>query len=161
MSEMRQRRCAKENFDIRCILWIRQRYRKLFVDQQLWLERTLFLSGLAYQLAVSRLHQMETETMKIHDPQGKEILILRLRKIEGQVHGVQQMLDDERDCKEIMQQIAAIRSAVQSFSRTFLQEYATACLLALDEEPTKNLAETRVKREKIIQDLIAFLDKAP
>ncbi len=99
--------------------------------------------------------------MKIHNSEAKEVLIGRLRKIEGQVHGVQQMLDDERDCKEIMQQMTAIRSAVQSYNRTFLQEYATACLLELDEQPAQNLAETRVKREKIIQDMIVFLDKAP
>jgi CsoR family transcriptional regulator, copper-sensing transcriptional repressor len=99
--------------------------------------------------------------MKIHNSQAKEVLISRLRKIEGQVHGVQQMLEDERDCKEIMQQMAAIRSAVQSYNRTFLQEYAAECLLELDEEPTLNPAETHVRREKIIQDMIAFLDKAP
>ncbi len=99
--------------------------------------------------------------MNIRKAQAKEVLIQRLRKIEGQVHGVQQMLDDERDCKEIMQQMAAIRSAVQSFSRTFLQEYATACLLELDDTCEGNPAEMRIQRETIIQDMIAFLDKAP
>jgi len=42
------------------------------------------------------------------------------------------------------------------------QEYATACLLELDEENlADNRAATRGKREKIIQDMIALLDKAP
>jgi CsoR family transcriptional regulator, copper-sensing transcriptional repressor len=99
--------------------------------------------------------------VKIQTPQAKEILVQRLRKIEGQVHGVQQMLTDERDCKEIMQQMTAIRSAVQSFNRTFLQDYASACLLELDEDQPANPAGTHGKREQIIHDMIAFLDKAP
>jgi CsoR family transcriptional regulator, copper-sensing transcriptional repressor len=99
--------------------------------------------------------------MKVQNSLAKEVLIQRLRKIEGQVHGVQQMLADERDCKEVMQQVTAIRSAMQGFGRTFLQEYATACLLELDDHPAGSPAETRSQREKIIQDMIAFIDKAP
>ena len=100
--------------------------------------------------------------MKIQNPEAKEKLVQRLRRIEGQVRGVQGMLDDERDCREIMQQLAAIHSAVQGVSRFFLQEYATACLVEMDEEINPQAASNlREKREKIIMDMIALLDKAP
>jgi CsoR family transcriptional regulator, copper-sensing transcriptional repressor len=99
--------------------------------------------------------------MKVQNEQAKAVLIQRLRKIEGQVRGVQQMLTDERDCQDIMQQMAAIRSAVQGFNRTFLQDYASACLLELEEQTPGSPPGTRGQREKIIQELIAFLDKAP
>ena len=86
----------------------------------------------------------------------------RLRRIEGQVRGVQGMLDEERDCREIMQQLAAIHSAVQGASRIFLQEYASACLVEMDETAqTTPGADQREKRQRIIQDMIALLDKAP
>ena len=100
--------------------------------------------------------------MKIQNPEVKEKLIQRLRRVEGQVRGVQNMLDEERDCREIMQQLAAIHSAVQGASRIFLQEYATACLLELDEgvQPEQGI-HLKERREKIIQDMIALLDKAP
>ena len=77
------------------------------------------------------------------------------------MRGVQGMLDDERDCREIMQQLAAIHSAVQGASRTFLQEYATACLVEMDDGENPQDSNLRVKREKIIQDMITLLDKAP
>lgn len=100
--------------------------------------------------------------MKIQNPEAKEKLIQRLHRLEGQVRGVESMLDQERDCQEILQQLSAIRSAVQSASRMFLQEYATACLLEMDEDsPAQNPQATRGKREKIVQDMIALLDKAP
>lgn len=100
--------------------------------------------------------------MKIQNPEAKEKLVQRLRRIEGQIRGVQSMLDEERDCREIMQQLAAIHSAVQGASRVFLQEYATCCLAEMDEgvqlSPGTDL---RVKREQIVQDMITLLDKAP
>jgi DNA-binding FrmR family transcriptional regulator len=100
--------------------------------------------------------------MKIQNPEAKEKLVQRLRRIEGQVRGVEAMLEGERDCAEIMQQLAAIHSAVQGASRIFLQEYATACLVDMDEGiPPMDRVNLREKRQKIIQDMIALLDKAP
>jgi DNA-binding FrmR family transcriptional regulator len=100
--------------------------------------------------------------MKIQNPEAKEKLVQRLRRIEGQVRGVQGMLDEERDCREIMQQLSAIHSAVQGASRFFLQEYATSCLAQMDEGAAANQGTNlRVQREKIVQDMITLLDKAP
>ena len=99
--------------------------------------------------------------MKIQNPEAKVNLVQRLRRIEGQVRGVQGMLNEERDCREIMQQLAAIHSAVQGASRTFLQEYATACLVEMDDGVIPPDGNLRGKREKMIQDMITLLDKAP
>lgn len=100
--------------------------------------------------------------MKIHNSETKETLIQRLRRIEGQVRGVQVMLNEERDCREIMQQLGAIHSAVQSTSRVFLQDYATACLAEMDEKSVSdNGVNSRMKREKMVQEMIALLDKTP
>ncbi len=100
--------------------------------------------------------------MKIQNPEAKEKLVQRLKRIEGQVRGVQAMLADERDCREIMQQLAAIHSAVQGASRTFLQEYATTCIAEMDDDLHEHAGpDLRMRREKIVQDMITLLDKAP
>ena len=100
--------------------------------------------------------------MKIQNPEAKEKLSQRLSRIEGQVRGVQTMLTEERECREIMQQLAAIHSAVQGASRVFLQDYATSCLAELDEgSAASSGADQRSKREKVVQEMIALLDKAP
>ena len=52
----------------------------------------------------------------------------RLRRIEGQVRGVQRMLDEERDCRDIVQQLAAIRSAVHQVGLEVMRIYASQCL---------------------------------
>ena len=100
--------------------------------------------------------------MKIQNLETKDSLIRRLKRIEGQVRGVQTMLNEERDCQEIMQQLTAIHSAIQSTSRIFLQDYATACLLEMDKEASNHSeASVQGKREKMVQDMIQLLDKTP
>jgi DNA-binding FrmR family transcriptional regulator len=92
--------------------------------------------------------------MKVQTPATKDELQKRLRRIEGQVRGVQKMLDEERDCHEIIQQLAAIRSAVQGASLMFMKQYASDCLLNADNS---DLAT----RSMLVDDLIGLLGKAP
>lgn len=85
----------------------------------------------------------------------------RLHRIEGQVRGVVNMLDQERDCREIIQQLSAIQSALQGASRVFLQEYASACLANLDDNPASSVIELAAKRERVVQDMLVLFGKAP
>ena len=98
--------------------------------------------------------------MKLQNAETKEKLIQRLKRVEGQIRGVQVMLAEERDCREIMQQLAAAHSAVQSASRVFFHDYAAACLAEMDNEmPSGANQETR--REQMVQEMITLLDKTP
>lgn len=67
--------------------------------------------------------------MELQSPEIKADLATRLRRIEGQVRGVQKMVEDERDCSDILQQMAAIRSAVHQASLVLARSYAARCLL--------------------------------
>jgi DNA-binding FrmR family transcriptional regulator len=92
-------------------------------------------------------------TMKLTDDIAKDQLNRRLRRIEGQVRGVQGMVAEERDCREILQQLASIRSAVKGASLAFIEEYAGRCLLSDD-------IGDRERREDLLKDLIVLLGKA-
>ena len=92
--------------------------------------------------------------MKIENQETKESLINRLRRIEGQVRGVQAMLEEERDCREIMQQLSAISSAVRSTSRTFFQDYAALCLMDMDPGNSED-------NQALLQEMVALLEKTP
>ncbi|MBI3241131.1 MAG: metal-sensitive transcriptional regulator [Chloroflexi bacterium] len=92
--------------------------------------------------------------MKVQNSVVKEDLQKRLRRIEGQVRGVQKMLEEDRDCHEIIQQLAAVRSAVHGASVTFMREYASDCLMNVDSDDKK-------ARELLLDDLIGLLGKAP
>jgi len=91
--------------------------------------------------------------MKIENRETKEQLIKRLKRIEGQVRGLQSMLDDERECREIMQQLSAVSAAVKSTSRTFFHDYAALCLTDMGEDPESN--------QDLLSEMMALLDKTP
>ena len=91
--------------------------------------------------------------MKIENQETKEQLIKRLKRIEGQVRGLQSMLDDERECREIMQQLSAVSSAVKSTSRTFFHDYAALCLTEMGEGPDS--------KQDLLSEMMALLDKTP
>jgi DNA-binding FrmR family transcriptional regulator len=91
--------------------------------------------------------------MKLTDEAAKDQLVNRLRRIEGQVRGVQNMISDERDCREVLQQLASIRSAIQGASLAFVEEFASLCLLS-------DKANDRQFREELLKDLVILLGKA-
>ncbi len=71
------------------------------------------------------------------NPKAQELridLTARLRRIEGQVRGVQRMLDEDRDCTEILQQMSAIRSAVHQSSLVLARAYIVRQLHESQEE---------------------------
>ncbi|MBI2724123.1 MAG: metal-sensitive transcriptional regulator [Chloroflexi bacterium] len=62
----------------------------------------------------------------------------RLRRIEGQVRGVQRMLDEGRDCEEMLTQAMAIRSAVDQVGQRLMEYHLDRCLLeGFDCEPER------------------------
>jgi len=58
---------------------------------------------------------------------SKEMLLKRLRRIGGQVHGVEKMIVDGRDCESLITQLAAIRSAIESVGALMLNNYMKLC----------------------------------
>jgi len=90
--------------------------------------------------------------MKLGDSYTKEKITARLRRIEGQVRGVENMVAEDRDCHEILQQLNSIRSAVQGTSMLFFQEVATDCLLNTD-------TIDRNKREQLLEEMLALIGK--
>ncbi len=59
----------------------------------------------------------------------KKEYLVALRRIEGQVRGLQRMIEEERDCKEIISQIAAVRSALKRVGILIVEEYAKKCII--------------------------------
>lgn len=64
----------------------------------------------------------------------RQEMLARLRRIEGQARGVQRMVEEGRDCAEIIHQLAAIRAATQSASLFLLKHYAKECSAAAGQK---------------------------
>jgi DNA-binding FrmR family transcriptional regulator len=70
---------------------------------------------------------------------SKEQLEGRLRRIEGQVRGIQRMVDEDRYCIDILTQISAIQAALDKVSLALLDDHARHCVMGAtpDDQPEK------------------------
>ena len=58
---------------------------------------------------------------------SRETIVKRLRRIEGQIRGLQKMVSDERECESIVMQLAAVRAAIDSVGALVLNNYVHIC----------------------------------
>lgn len=65
--------------------------------------------------------------MYIKTSESKKSVQNRLSRIEGQIRGIKGMILEEQDCREILRQLSAVRSSLQSTTRYFLQMVINEC----------------------------------
>lgn len=65
---------------------------------------------------------------RTHYDEDKEALRLRLRKMEGQVRGLQQMIAEDRYCLDVVQQVNALTSAAREVSLLVLENHLRAAV---------------------------------
>ena len=75
----------------------------------------------------------------------REVIVKRLKRVEGQVRGLQKMVTEERDCESIITQLAAVRSAIDSAGALVLSNYMSLCFNKNkgdepEEDPINSLA---------------------
>jgi DNA-binding FrmR family transcriptional regulator len=59
---------------------------------------------------------------------GKDALIKRLHRIEGQVRGIEKMVVEERYCIDILTQISAVSTALESVALKLLEDHVSHCV---------------------------------
>ena len=64
------------------------------------------------------------------DPAIKDRNLKRLRRIEGQVRGLQKMVDDDRYCADIMTQISSVHEALRAVGRELMRNHLKHCATA-------------------------------
>ncbi len=88
---------------------------------------------------------------KHRDRESKEYkcLISRLRRIEGQVRGVEKMVEDDRYCVDILTQVSAIQSALNAFTKELLSQHIRTCVVD----------DIRAGHDEVVEELVATLQK--
>ena len=60
--------------------------------------------------------------------QDKDALIRRLHRIEGQVRGIERMVEEDRYCIDVLTQIAAVNTALESLAFRILDDHVNHCV---------------------------------
>lgn len=61
------------------------------------------------------------------DPEIKERALKRLRRIEGQVRGLQRMVEEERYCADVLTQVASVHEALRAVAREMMRNHLKHC----------------------------------
>jgi DNA-binding FrmR family transcriptional regulator len=64
----------------------------------------------------------------------KDQLLARLRRVEGQVKGIEGMVEDDRYCVDVLTQISAVQAALDKVALGLLDDHARHCVLGGPEE---------------------------
>ena len=85
----------------------------------------------------------------------KDAHLKRLRRIEGQVRGVAKMIEDDKYCIDVLTQISAVNSALQSVALGLLEEHLGHCVSHAvaegGEEADKKLAEASAAIARLVR----------
>lgn len=74
------------------------------------------------------MHRMPTMARQYRYIQDKPSLLARMKKIEGQARGIQRMIEEDRYCIDIVQQLTALTAAVDEVSLLILQDHIEGCV---------------------------------
>lgn len=81
---------------------------------------------------------------------SKDKLLQRLKRVEGQVRGIQRMVIEEQSCVDILMQVAAVRAALDKVGLAVFENHSRQCInQALDNE----------KREEALADLMHAMSR--
>lgn len=83
----------------------------------------------------------------------KQNVEARMRRVAGQVAGIQRMVDEDRYCVDVLMQISAVRAALAKVSKLMLASHIQTCVQTAfeDDDPRE--------REKKIDELVRVFDK--
>lgn len=90
--------------------------------------------------------------MKHRSAKETKDLITRLNRIEGQIRGIKNMVEEERYCVDVLNQVSAVQAALNSFNKELLANHIHSCVVedirAGKEEAVDELCETIKKLMK-------------
>ena len=88
-----------------------------------------------------------------HPEEERRAAIVRVRKVVGQLNAVERMLDEDRDCPEILTQIVSARRGLKSLAEKLIHSHAHHCI-----EGAQNPAEGRKKLRELLTVLERYVE---
>jgi len=88
-----------------------------------------------------------------HSPEEKRALLLRLRKISGQLAAVGRMIEADRDCPEVLMQVVSARKALKSFAQVVIHQHTHQCI-----DGAANPKDSRRKLHELLTVLERYVE---
>ena len=85
----------------------------------------------------------------VRDEKHKKALLNRLKRIEGQVRGIEAMIENDAYCNDVLIQSAAVNAAMNAFNKELLASHIRGCVAR----------DIREGRDEVIDELVTTLQK--
>ncbi|AIS52725.1 hypothetical protein TKV_c15600 [Thermoanaerobacter kivui] len=79
-------------------------------------------------------------------------ILMRLKTIKGHIAGIEKMVEESKECQDILLQIAAVKASLEKVGMSIIQEHAKECILASEDGKA-----TYEDVQRIINLLIKFV----
>lgn len=89
------------------------------------------------------------EKHKIRSEEEKKKLLDCLKRAEGQIRGIEKMIEDDRYCPDILMQVTAVTSALNSFNKELLASHIQSCVIE----------DIKAGKEGTVEELLNVLQK--
>lgn len=86
---------------------------------------------------------------KMRSQQEKQMLVNRLKRIEGQVRGIRKMVEEDTYCPDILIQVSAVNAALNSFNKVLLSEHIRTCVSD----------DIKAGKDETVEELLKVLQK--
>ncbi len=97
----------------------------------------------------THVHGEHTHT---HSPEHKKSILNRMSRIIGHMESVKKMVENDRDCTDVLIQLSAVSSALQGVSRAVLKEHMSTCIVeAVQEDDMEALKELNDAIDKFMK----------
>ncbi len=97
----------------------------------------------------THVHGEHTHT---HSPEHKKSILNRMSRIIGHMESVKKMVENDRDCTDVLIQLSAVSSALQGVSRAVLKEHMSTCIVeAVQEDDMEALQELNDAIDKFMK----------
>lgn len=91
----------------------------------------------------------ERKKHKARTPEEVRSLTVRLNRIEGQISGIRKMIEENRYCPDILVQVSAVQSALNSFNKELLASHIKSCVVD----------DIKAGNETVVDELCELLKK--
>jgi len=106
---------------------------------------------MSYEHEHKHEHEHPHRHSHVHDPAEKKRQLNRLSRIIGHLDYVKRMIENDEDCAEVLNQIAASRSALNGLGKEIIQEHMTHCIThAIEDGDRKSVEEFQKAIQKYL-----------
>ena len=94
-------------------------------------------------VAAKQKKEPDPHSKEPHIHENKKAVLNRLARVAGHLDSIRRMIEDDRDCSEVLIQLSAVKSAINNAGKIILQEHISSCLVEAaqngDNETIENL----------------------